>query len=94
MRKPRVAPAARADLDAIWTIDRTAGTSSRRKPISGHWRRRCWPKPRGLEKNVDDVKAGYVKFPVGSHVIFFRKSESGIDIIRILHQSMDAELYV
>ena len=37
----------------------------------------------------DDIRAGYRKFPVGSHVLFFREVDSGIDIVRILHSRMD-----
>ena len=96
MRKLRIAPAAKADLDAIWTY------------TADHWNieqaeaylrslaqtMKMLAETPGLGKNIDDVRAGYLKFPAGSHVIFFRRSESGIDVIRILHKSMDAERHV
>jgi len=43
-----------------------------------------------LTKSVDisDVRKGYRKIRVGSHVIFF---SGGIDVVRILHQKMDFE---
>jgi len=40
----------------------------------------------------DFIKAGYRKLPQGSHVIFYKQSPTGIvEIIRVLHQSMDVE---
>jgi toxin ParE1/3/4 len=38
---------------------------------------------------VDDVRRGYFRYAVGSHLIFYRRSGHMIDIIRILHQRMD-----
>lgn len=46
-----------------------------------------------LGASCDLVKAGYLKFPQGSHVIFYRHcSNSEIEIIRILHERMDVTL--
>lgn len=43
----------------------------------------------------DHVVPGYRKFPQGSHIIYYRhRSEQPIEIIRILHKSMDIELHV
>ncbi len=39
----------------------------------------------------DDIRAGYRKFSVGSHVLFFRVAEGGLVVVRILHQRMDFE---
>jgi toxin ParE1/3/4 len=96
MRNLKITPAARADLDTIWTY------------TAGHWNidqaeayvrslaqtmRMLADKP-GLGKKIDDVRPGYIKFPAGSNIIFYRLSEFGVDIIRVLHKSMDAERYV
>ncbi|MCG2635379.1 MAG: type II toxin-antitoxin system RelE/ParE family toxin [Gammaproteobacteria bacterium] len=46
-----------------------------------------------IGKEIDFVRAGYRKFPQASHVIFYRLgSESRVEIIRILHKSMDVTL--
>ena len=43
-------------------------------------------------KNCDDIKAGYRKFPQGSHVIFYRDgADCVVEIVRILHESMDVD---
>jgi len=44
-----------------------------------------------LGKKRDDVKEGYRSFQEGRHVIFYRVSEVGIEIIGIPHQSEDIE---
>lgn len=43
-----------------------------------------------IGKTCDEIRAGYRKFPQGSHVIFYQQIGSqNIQIIRILHKSMD-----
>jgi toxin ParE1/3/4 len=45
-----------------------------------------------LGKRCDDILPDYRKFPQGSHLIFYKDgSDSIIEIIRILHKSMDVE---
>ena len=44
-----------------------------------------------LGKSCDDLRVGYRKYPVGRHLIFYRQSVDGLEIIRILHQRMDIE---
>ena len=36
-----------------------------------------------------DIRDGYLKYAVGRHFVFFRRSDGITDVIRILHQSMD-----
>lgn len=41
-------------------------------------------------KACDYIKEGFRKIPQGSHIVFYKKGSSGkIEIIRILHKSMD-----
>ena len=43
----------------------------------------------------DEIKTGYLSVLIGSHVIFYRISESYIiDIIDVLHQSMEPLLHL
>jgi len=51
---------------------------------------------RQLAENVsigvacDHIRPGYRKFPMGSHMIFYRRHDSKfIDIIRVIHKHMD-----
>ncbi|MCD6476353.1 MAG: type II toxin-antitoxin system RelE/ParE family toxin [Anaerolineaceae bacterium] len=41
--------------------------------------------------DISDVRKGYRKVRSGSHVIFFRLTDDGMDIVRILHQKKDFE---
>jgi len=46
----------------------------------------------GLGMACDIIASGYRRFPQGSHVIFYKQgSDSVIEIIRVLHKSMDVE---
>ena len=42
----------------------------------------------------DDIRAGYRKYHVGRHLIFYRAEQDDIEIIRILHDSMDIESHL
>ena len=44
--------------------------------------------------NRNDVRLGYVKYLVGSHIVFFRTTSDGIEVVRILHASMDFKRHV
>lgn len=39
----------------------------------------------------DDIRSGYRKLPQGSHVIFYRSGDNLVEIVRILHRSMDVD---
>jgi len=44
-----------------------------------------------LGTKVDDIRAGYLKYRIGSHLIFYRMAYDDVQIVRILHQRMDVE---
>jgi toxin ParE1/3/4 len=44
-----------------------------------------------LGQSCDDLRSGYRKYPVGRHLIFYRQSATGLEIVRILHSRMDIE---
>jgi toxin ParE1/3/4 len=41
-----------------------------------------------------DIREGYFKRAVGRHLVFYRQSDSTLDVIRILHQRMDVERHL
>jgi toxin ParE1/3/4 len=51
---------------------------------------------RGTKGRRSDIREGYWKLPAGSHVIYYRENAAAhaVDIIRILHQGMDAERHL
>jgi len=47
-----------------------------------------------LGRSCDYVRTGYWKYAVGSHVLFYKVDQSGVDIVRILHAHMDFERHL
>jgi toxin ParE1/3/4 len=40
-------------------------------------------------RSCPEVRAGYYKYRAGSHFLFYRITNDGVDVIRILHERMD-----
>jgi toxin ParE1/3/4 len=91
-----LSPRAQKDVDDIWDYTVT------------HWNlrqaeiylRQIWhaietvaAEPR-LARSCNDIRPGYWKYPAGSHVLFFRLTNNGIDVVRILHRRMDFERHL
>jgi toxin ParE1/3/4 len=36
-------------------------------------------------RSCEDLRAGYRKYPAGSHLLFYRTVKGGIDVVRSLH---------
>jgi toxin ParE1/3/4 len=47
-----------------------------------------------LGRNCDQVRRGYRRYAIGSHAIFFRVAKDHIEIMRVLHQRMDARRHL
>ncbi|WP_066018157.1 type II toxin-antitoxin system RelE/ParE family toxin [Endozoicomonas atrinae] len=46
-------------------------------------------------KPCDNIRPGYRKFPQGSHIVFYRQiGLTHIQVVRILHKSMDVEQHL
>ena len=46
----------------------------------------------GAGRDCSEIRPGYRKFPVGSHVVFYKPEEEGhVVVVRVLHESMDVE---
>lgn len=41
-----------------------------------------------------DIRDGYLKYPVGSHFVFYRPQTYGFEVVRILHRHMDVGLHL
>jgi len=71
------------------------GGPSSATPIWAIWERRFeWlaenPLPGTLRA---DICEGYRSYPQGAHIVFYVVREDAIDIIGVVHQSMDVEGY-
>ena len=83
-------PAAAADLDDIW--DYTCGEwgPDQADRYTDDIQNICSSLARSEKRGRDvDVRSGYLKHVAGKHFVFFWMTETGIEVIRILHQSMD-----
>jgi toxin ParE1/3/4 len=41
-----------------------------------------------LGRSADDVRKGYFRHHVGSHMVYFRRKKARVEIVRILHEKM------
>jgi toxin ParE1/3/4 len=88
-------PAAVADIGAIWDYTAETWGVVQADRYVDDIRSACVALADGERAGRKvDVLDGYLKFPVGRHLIFFRQLETGIVVIRVLHQSMDVERHL
>ncbi len=87
---------AKLDLGEIWDYTLSQwGVEQAEKYI-----RELWSVMKHAAENptesadIGDVRSGYRKSIAGSHVIFFKITGTGIDIVRILHQRMDFDRHL
>ena len=86
-----LSPAAQADLSEIW--DYTA--RHRGEAQAERYTRDIQATCEGLSDgtlvglSAEDIRPGYRKIGVGSHVVYFRERPGALDIVRILHCRMD-----
>ena len=86
---------AEADLESIWLYSyQEWGVEQADQYLRSLLSRFSWlsENPR-LGKQRADVKPGYYCFPEGMHLIFYKMTKNGIDIIGVPHQNMDILSY-
>ncbi len=44
--------------------------------------------------NIDAVRAGYLKYPINKHIIFYKINHATINIIRVLGSDMDYNQHI
>ena len=91
-----LSPRARSDLNEIW--DYTAhhwGLDQAETYIRMLWRdiETLAANP-AIGRPCPEIRTGYHKFRSGSHVIFFRLNNGGLDVVRILHGRMDFDQHL
>jgi len=86
-----LSPLAQRDLEDIWTYTREQWSRRQAdvylKDIFGAFAGLADGSRIGL--SAEDIRPGYWKHWLGSHVIFYQQTPRGIDIVRVLHQNMD-----
>jgi toxin ParE1/3/4 len=97
MRRHRLSRAATRDLSAIWDhADAHRGEVQADRHV-GAIRAACEALANGSRqpRPADAVREGYMKHPVGSHMLSLRRNPDGtLLVVRILHQRMDPGMHV
>lgn len=93
MSRYLLSPAARADLEDIWDYTRDQWDAEQAEAYLRVLQRaieRAAQDPR-IGRTCDEIRAGYRKLAAGSHTLYYRLTRDGVvDIVRVLHQRMDA----
>lgn len=91
MSSARPTPAAQRDLGAIWDYAAEQWDVAQAETyVTEIWAaiERVADDPR-RGRRCDDVRLGYRRYGVGSHLLCFVERPDGVDVVRILHQRMD-----
>ena len=96
MKKLVIADAARDDLRAIARqTEQEWGAAQRRRYLDALKHRlaglRAHP---ALGGSRDELGRGYRSVPIGRHVVFYKETADSIEIIRVLHASMDVHRHL
>ena len=87
----RLSPLAEADIGEIWDYSEERWG----RPQANRYVRDLDATCTGIAEgrvsslSVEDIRPGYRKTAFGSHMIYFRLDGDDIEVVRILHQSMD-----
>ncbi len=83
---------ARRDLTEIrgWTVKTFGPDQANRYLAQLHDSVRNIAENPGLARDASDLREGVHKTVARSHIVYFLLSESRLDVVRILHGSMDA----
>jgi len=90
MAEYRLAPKAREDMEAVWLYSsKQWGTQQTERYIDDLTEAFGFlvesPKAGTPCKNI---RTGYRKYPVIRHVIYYRETDYGVEVIRVLHDRM------
>jgi toxin ParE1/3/4 len=91
----RLTPAAQRDLSSIWDFTEERWDMRQAESyvmeIRAAIERVAEDPSRG--RRCDEIREGYRRYGIGSHILFYVEHRDGVDIIRILHQRMDPSLH-
>lgn len=94
-RRYRLSPLAEADLEEIWLYTFRTWSVEQADSYHGGLVTAFEGLAAGHKKGRPvDIREGYLKYAVGSHLVFYRVTGAGVDVIRILHQKMDVSRHL
>jgi toxin ParE1/3/4 len=84
--------AASADLNSIWDYTEAEWSVAQAQKYTTEIRDVCHALASGQKRaRATSVRAGYMKYPCGAHVVYFRDLGDMLEIVRVLHRAQDAE---
>ena len=91
-----LSPAARADIEEIRDCKVRHWSEAQAERYTRTIRDACEALGDGTlsGRSAEDIRAGYRKAAVGSHVLFYRVRADVVEIVRILHRSMDVGRHI
>jgi toxin ParE1/3/4 len=91
--KYRISATAIKDLDGIWVYTFTNWSKDQADRYHNLLMNEIEfvAENRTSGKSMDQIKEGYLVTYVKSHMIFFKRNEEIVEVIRILHQKMNIE---
>jgi toxin ParE1/3/4 len=94
-RTCQLTPLARADLENIWNYTADTWSPEQADKYISEFVTAFAAIAAGERKGrLIPERAGYLKYAVGSHLVFYREGEATIDVVRVLHQRMDVERHL
>lgn len=91
MTSYRLTPAAQRDVSSIWDSTEEQWDVRQAETYTTEIReaieRIAADPQRG--RACDEIREGYRRYSVGSHLLFYAEGADGMDVIRVLHQRMD-----
>lgn len=91
MKRYRLTPAAQQDLLEIWDFTEDRWDVRQAETYIAEIRaaiERVAGDP-GRGRGCDEIRRGYRRYAIGSHLVFYIETDDTVDVIRILHQRMD-----
>lgn len=91
MTRYRFTPAAQRDLSSIWDFTEERWGVHQAETYINEIRaavERIAEDPR-RGRQCDEVRTGYRRYGIGSHLLVYVESTVGVDVVRILHQRLD-----
>ncbi|MEO6824623.1 MAG: type II toxin-antitoxin system RelE/ParE family toxin [Nitrosospira sp.] len=96
MAEYRLTPAAEQDLESIWVYTRQQwgmAQADQYIEILIEIFTKLANSP-DIASVCDHIRSGYRRYGVARHILYFRTTDYGIVIVRILHDRMDASRHV
>jgi toxin ParE1/3/4 len=96
-REPLIlSPRAKADIEEIWDYTEERWGLRQARSYTRELQKAFETIARDPRKGraCDDIRPGYRRFSVGSHIIFFLVDSHQVQVMRVLHQRMDFEQHL